>query len=80
MNTLTIFAPRWKDRTVLLAAWKVGTLNKVVITTKKKDGTLYFPEPLYITGEMVRTFPIEVKVSPNGKFYVVPLMALEARP
>lgn len=70
LNELSIWQPRWKDRRVLLAKFKVGTHNKVVFTKAPS-----LPGEYYISGEKVRTFPLET----NGKIscYAVPLDELE---
>jgi hypothetical protein len=65
MVEFDIWAPRWHDRTLLLAAWKVGEKNKVTV----KDPRL--PVPLYITGEKANAYPIEYLKAKNGhKFQV----------
>ena len=65
-----IWQPRWKDRTVLLAAHKVGTHNLVVFT---KAPTL--PGEYYISGRDVHM----CSKTTNGKIevYEVPLKFLE---
>jgi len=69
-NVLDIWAPRWKDRTVMLAKYKIGTHN-VVKFSKAKNLTGEY----YISGEKVRKFPVE----DNGKLacYCVPIDELE---
>ena len=73
-NLINIFAPRWKDRTILIADWKIGKDNDIDITATKKDGTRYFPEVFHATGEWLQAYPLEDK--PNGKMRIVPLQAL----
>lgn len=73
MNVLTVWAPRWHDRTVLLAPWKVGNHNEIRITHKN------FPEPFYMSGERIRSYP-KTKVPRKNQvpveMYVVPLADL----
>ncbi len=67
---IDIWQPRWKDRTVMIATYKVGTHNEVTFSKTKS-----MPENYYISGEAVRKFPIET----NGTVscYCVPLDKLE---
>lgn len=72
---IQILAPRWKDKTVLIADWKVGRHNKISITAKRKDGTRFYPEPFYMSGEKLRTYP---KQPHSSRFvHIVPLADLE---
>lgn len=67
MNTIEIWQPRWKDRMVLIAKYKVQTKNQIVFTKAKslKD------KKYYISAEEIQKYPIET----NGKIdcYAVPL-------
>lgn len=74
-NKLIIMAPRWRDKTVLLADWKIGAHNEIEITAKRKNGERYYPQPMYISGSKVKTYPTQ----PHGarKVYIVPLSDLE---
>jgi hypothetical protein len=74
-NKLLIKAPRWKDRTVLLADWKIGLHNEIVITASRKDGSRYFPESFYMSGEKVKKYPTQPHSS--RKVYIVPIDDLE---
>lgn len=69
-NLIEIWQPRWKDRTVLIAKYKVGTHNEIVF---KKAPT--FPDRYYLSGETIRNYPL----SSNGKLmcYQVPVDELE---
>lgn len=70
VQVLEIKAPRWHDRKVLLAKFKVGTHNKIVFTNAPSlDGEYY------ISGRKASACP---QVS-NGKLvcYAVPLDELE---
>lgn len=72
MNTIEIWQPRWKDRTVLIAKYKVQANNKIVFTKTK---TLKDKE-YYITAEELSKYPIE----DNGKIacYAIPLDKLNS--
>jgi len=75
LNKFDILAPRWKDRTVLLADWKIGQHNEINITCVNKNGERYFPEPFYMSGEKIKTYTAQ----PHGdrKVYSVPIKDLE---
>jgi hypothetical protein len=64
---IEIWQPRWKDRKVLVAKYKVGTLNKIVFTKAKAYEGMTF----ILQGKDIATYPIE----DNGKIscYAVPL-------
>lgn len=70
ISTIEIWQPRWKDRVVLIATFKVGEHNAIRFT---KTPTM--PETYYVSGEKARTFPVES----NGKIgcYAVPISELE---
>lgn len=67
---LTIKQPRWRDRVVLLAKYKVGTHNKIVFSD-----TPSMPGAYYVSGTTAAGYPLES----NGKIqcYAVPLDDLE---
>lgn len=48
-NFPAIKAPRWHDDTIIIQA-KVGPHNKIYCTYVRGDGSLMFPDPLYISG------------------------------
>lgn len=66
-----IWQPRFHDRTVLLADYKVGEHNKIIFTKAPSMGT----EPYYVSGTTVK----KCKKESNGKIncYVVPVSELE---
>lgn len=67
MNLVEIWQPRYKDRTVLVAKYKVKPLNKIIFTKAKHLKGIAF----YMKGEDITRYPVE----DNGKIacYVVPL-------
>ena len=69
-NKFEIRNPRWKDRTVLLAKYKVGMHNEVIFTHAKS-----MPGSYYISGSEAKNYPI----NSNGKIdcYAIPMNALE---
>lgn len=69
-QVLEIWSPKWKDRTVLLAKFKVGTHNIVKFLKAKS-----MPGEYYVSGEEARKHPIVN----NGKLdcYAVPMDKLE---
>lgn len=70
-TTYKIWAPRWHDRKVLLAAHRVGENNKVIFIKASSMGT----DPYYVSGKTVKKYG---KTSNNGlACYAVPLEELE---
>lgn len=69
-NVLDIWSPRWKDRTVMLAKYKIGTHNAITFSKTKT-----MPGRYYISGAKAKQFPLET----NGKLecYCVPIDELE---
>ncbi len=69
-QVLTIKQPRYKDRVVMLACYKVGDHNKIVFTHAKE-----MPGAYYVSGKVARSYPKET----NGSImcFSVPLHELE---
>jgi hypothetical protein len=67
----SIWQPRYRDKKVLLAKYKVQTHNKIVFTKAPSMGT----EPYYVSGATVKKYKLE----DNGKIscYAVPIDELE---
>lgn len=65
-QTIEIWSPRYNDRTVMIAAYKVGTHNIITFTKAKS-----MPGQYYLSGETIRKYPQET----NGKLmcHAVPL-------
>jgi hypothetical protein len=75
-NQIEIKMPRWKQRIVGVANYRVGTHNAIDITALGKDGHRYYPEPLYGSGDMIRK--CEKQTLPSGvTLYLVPIGSLE---
>lgn len=72
-----IRSPVWGGRKVGLATYKVGAHNEVRITKRNKDGELLYPQPLYISGDKARTYPIEPIGNTGVQVYSVPINDLE---
>jgi hypothetical protein len=70
-NEIVIWQPRYKDRKVLIAKYKIGNHNKVTFTKAKHLAGKEF----YISGVDIINYPLE----DNGKIacYAVPLDDLE---
>jgi hypothetical protein len=69
-QVIDIWQPRWKDRVVMVAKYKVGTHNVITFTKTKS-----MPGEYYLSGEEAKKHPINT----NGKLecYAVPLDRLE---
>lgn len=71
LNLIDIWQPRYKDRVVLIASYKVKENNKIIFSKAKHlAGKVY-----YMSGRKIRSYPIDT----NGKVqcYAVPLDDLE---
>lgn len=58
VQKIEIWAPRYKDRTVLIATRKVGDHNIITFTKAK-----HLPDKYYIEGKNIRKYPKDT----NGK-------------
>lgn len=70
-----VWNPRWRDRKVLLADYKIGTHNQVNFPKAKS-----LPGDWYISGKDAKTFPLESMQTKSGNkiaMRVVPLDALQ---
>lgn len=67
MTTIEIWAPRWKDRTVLVAKYKVQEQNRIIFTRAKN----LIGKEFFMSGREMAKYP----VTTNGKTdcYEVPL-------
>lgn len=77
-NLFKIKTPIWGGRKVGLATYKIGQHNEIRIEKRNAEGDLLYPQPLYISGEKVKNYPIQaVKSNPNIKLYIIPINDLE---
>lgn len=60
MNKIIVWEPRWHDRVVLVADYKLAKDNLIQINYKD------FPEPFYLTSERARQFPLEQMKTKKG--------------
>jgi hypothetical protein len=69
---ITIWNPRWHDRKVLIAKYRVVNGPNIIRFTKAKS---LKDKDYMMTGEQIRTYPLET----NGKIpcYAVPLDELQ---
>lgn len=75
-NKIEIRRPRWKQRVVGIANFRVGTHNEIDIIAVDKMQRRYYPETLYGSGDMITKCPIQTL--PSGvKLYLVPIANLE---
>ena len=70
LNRFDIRQPRWRDRVVLLAKYKVGQHNAIIFEEVKS-----LPGEFYLSGEIIKDCPLES----NGTIacYAVPLDKME---
>jgi hypothetical protein len=71
INLIDIWTPRYKDRVVLIATYKVKENNKIIFTKAKHLADKEY----FMKGSKVRTYPLDT----NGTVscYAVPLDDLE---
>lgn len=70
---IEIWAPRWKDRTVLVADWKIQAGRNIIeIVAERKDGSRFYPLPFAADGAWLRSFELTPK-----RMRVVPLDELQ---
>lgn len=70
---IEIWAPRWKDRTVLVADWKIQAGRNIIdILASRKDGTRFYPLPFVADGKWLKS----LELTPKG-MRVVPLGELQ---
>ena len=76
-SKIEIKAPRWKQRVVGIASFRVGDHNEIHITATGKDGKRYYPDPLYANRATITTCETQI-LKPSGvKLYLVPINNLE---
>lgn len=72
MNVIDIIAPRWHDRKILVADWKLGVMNKIVVQDER------VPLPLYISGREAMAYPTETKKTKSGAPFIVRVIPIDA--
>lgn len=77
MNHITIFAPRWRDRSVLVADHKLGADNTIAITCTNKDGSRPYPQPFRLSGVAARSYPTETMKTKAGGAITVRVIPLD---
>jgi hypothetical protein len=77
LNYIEIKRPRWKQRVVGVASYRVKEENEIAIVAESpKDGRRYYPNSFYATKEQILN--CEVQILPSGvKLYLVPISNLE---
>lgn len=56
-----IQVPRWKERVVGLADYRLSTHNEIHILAKDKEGKRYYPDNYYISQEKARSYPLQTR-------------------
>ena len=75
-NKIEIKSPRWKQRVVGIASFRVGEHNQIEIIATDKENKRYYPNQYYMSGDKIRSY--ETQVLPSGvKLYLVPINDLE---
>lgn len=73
---IPIRKPRWKERTVGIASFRIKEHNAIIIEYKKADGTRLYPYHLYMSGDRIRQYPVQ-KLKSGVVLYLVPIADLE---
>lgn len=79
-NYPPIYAPRWHDNTMIVRADIVnGVHNKIRCTYKRPDGSLMFPDPLYISGIKAKQFKAFTQMTQVGpkRMRAIPVSAFK---
>ncbi len=76
-NHIAIKYPRWKQRVVGVAKFRVGTHNAIEITAVGKDGERYYPDMYYMSGEDIVKHPVQKLPGSGVELYLVPINELE---
>lgn len=75
-NLIEIRSPKWKDRAVGIAKYRVGSLNEIRILATDKTGKRYYPDNYVVKGNVVKS--CKVQKLPSGiELYIVPISKLE---
>jgi hypothetical protein len=75
MPQIIIFAPRYRDKVILIAKWKVSTHNIIKITKSKAYNGEY-----YLSSSTISKYPLEIikdKTGVDRLFYAVPVDELK---
>jgi hypothetical protein len=77
LNHIEIKRPRWKERVVGIATYRVKEQNSIdIVATSPKDGARYYPNTFYATKEDI--VKNEKQTLPSGVvLYLVPIDTLE---
>ena len=74
--SIQIRFPRWKQRVVGVASYRVMQHNAIDILKEDKEGKRYYPETLYGSGEMIKKCPTQV-IKGGTVLHLVPISNLE---
>ena len=75
-SKIEIRSPRWKQRVVGIASFRVKEHNEIDIVKTDKEGKRYYPDTYYASRATIEA--CEVQTLPSGvKLYLVPINSLE---
>ena len=75
-SVIDIQKPRWKQRVVGIANYRVMNHNSINILARDKAGNRYYPNTLYASGETIKA--CETQILDSGTIlYLVPINKLE---
>ena len=75
-SQIDIRSPRWKQRVVGIANYRVGFHNSIDILATDKEGKRYYPNTLYASADTIKS--CDTQTLDNGTLlYLVPISKLE---
>lgn len=68
--------PRWKQRVVGIASYRVKNHNAIDIMATDKEGKRYYPDTYYASGKMIKSCETQ-NLDDGTVLYLVPISKLE---
>lgn len=75
-SKIVIRSPRWKERTIGIATFRVKEHNEIEIEAKDKKGDRYYPGTYYMSGEDIRSHKVQ-HLKSGIDLHLVPIKELE---
>ena len=69
--------PRWKQRAVGLAVYRLGEHNEIEILAANKEGERYHPDTYYISKKKALNSGYERQITKGVELVIVPIKDLE---
>lgn len=75
-NHIEIRAPRWKERVIGIAKFRVGMHNSIDIVATNKEGERYYPDTYYMSGADIAKHEVQKLKNGGVEVYLVPINEL----